>query len=242
MRNKTVTVKYNGANVRLNVNKSGVLYMPNSGRDAAGFTVVGFTKPDGSIEIDGAILAACMPVSRAKPQPIRDINTLVEALRDYRDTIGNKGGALYGVISIAAESLELGAKGGGWIGNENAAHFLDALQRGFYIAVSFDNRVPLSGRRHTRVSDATSEIIRAACKAKKPGMKFAVLRVLPMLSWKFDRNGSVTKSSWVCAFAVSTLRENRAKRDLKHGVGSCTVSASKDGSTHPIRVVKYRRR
>lgn len=235
---KTITIKYNGKRVRLYVNKSGVLGVPGD-RDGNAVGVIG---KNGSIEIDGAMLAACIPALRENAQ-IHNIPTLIEALRDYRDTIGNKGGPLYGVIDLAAESLELGVAGTGWLGTEIEARFAKAMTHGFYLAIAFDTKKLLSGERHSHVANAVKEIVGAACKAKKPGEKFAVIRVLPMAEWRFNRDGTIEQSTWVCSFAVSTQRRDRTKRELaRYGVGSCTVSANRRGKTHPVRVVKYRRR
>lgn len=235
----TVTVNHNGDRVRLGVNKSGVLYVPGRGEDA-----VGVVNPNGSIEIDGSMLAAVL-ADRAMPpgtdMRIGDANSLTHAVCLMRDIVGNRCGSLYGVLDMAGETLALGASGKGWLGKEERQRFAQSVDRGYYIAIAFDTKKPLSGERHSHVAQATQETINAACKAKKAGMKFAVIRVLPMREWKFNRNGTITKSSWVCAFAVSTLRKDRDKRAMKHGVGSCTVSASRKGNTHPVRVVKYRR-
>lgn len=234
---KTITIKYNGKRVRLYVNKSGVLGVPGD-RDG---NAVGVIEKNGAITLDGAMLAACIPALRENAQ-IHNVPTLIEALRDYRDTIGNKGGPLYGFIDLAAESLELGMMGKGWLGNETEALFAKSMTRGFYLAVSFDSKKPLSGERHSHVAMAVKEIVGAACKAKKPGEKFAVVRVLPLSEWRFNRDGTIVQSTWVCSFAVSTQRRERTKREIaRYGVGSCKVSANRRGRTHPVRVVKYRR-
>lgn len=234
---KTITIKYNGRRVRLYVNKSGVLGVPGDHDGNA----VGVIHKNGAVEIDGAMLAACIPALRENAQ-IHNIPTLIEALRDYRGVIGNKGGSLYGVIDMAAESLELGMMGNGWLGTEMRARFTKTMTRGFYLAIAFDTKKPLSGEQYPHIAYAVKEIVSAACKSKKPGEKFAVIRVLPMSEWRFNRDGTIVQSTWVCSFAVSTLRKERTKRELaRYGVGSCTVSANRRGKTHPVRVVKYRR-
>lgn len=223
-RTNAVRIKSDQGTVRLNVNKSGVLYVPGQG-------AVGYMQ-NGVVVIDGSMLATLIPSRRKEEARIGSVQSLIEELGHQMSRVTNRGGALYGVLDMAQETLSLAVEHGGWVGEklherekrDQYVVFQIKQRGGKYGAIQ--NLDAVSHRRHTNRTEAVREMTTRAMRSKTTGSRFVVVR-FPGLN-TIVLVGNALTGPHVIAAAEAQARANRSARDLaRHGCGRCSVITSK---------------